>query len=105
MPALSRELELINTELAESTGLSLSIVHDIIEHMCLVRELLQKSIKYSRIDEALCDEEYVESLNHILSELHLILYDLLDKIEVGLKTLEDQLGLSNEGRPVVSWWF
>ncbi|XP_055826818.1 E3 ubiquitin-protein ligase UPL5-like [Solanum dulcamara] len=89
---LSRELEL-SMGSVESTELSWSIVPDFTEYMCLVRGLLQQPF-----------DSPIESVHHILSDLHLILYDLLDKIELCLRKMEDQLGLNDEGRPIVSWW-
>ncbi|KAH0705184.1 hypothetical protein KY289_010260 [Solanum tuberosum] len=101
---LSRELELSMGSI-ESTGLSLiSIVRDFTEYMCLVRALLQQPFD-SLNGEAVYNREYIESLHRILSDLHIMLYDLLDKIERCLRKLEDQLRSINEaGMLIVSWW-
>uniref|UniRef100_M1DDN0 HECT-type E3 ubiquitin transferase n=1 Tax=Solanum tuberosum TaxID=4113 RepID=M1DDN0_SOLTU len=101
---LSRELELSMGSI-ESTGLSLiSIVRDFTEYMCLVRALLQQPFD-SLNGEAVYNREYIESLHRILSDLHIMLYDLLDKIERCLRKLEDQLRSNNEaGMLIVSWW-
>ncbi|KAM3337813.1 hypothetical protein P3S68_032138 [Capsicum galapagoense] len=64
--------------------------------MCLVRKLLP--FKEDGTYEAVCDEESIECL-------HLILYDLLDKMEPCLRKLEDQLALQEKGKgKPTSWW-
>ncbi|KAH0705182.1 hypothetical protein KY289_010258 [Solanum tuberosum] len=100
---LSRELEL-SMGSVESTGLSLmSIVRDFTEYMCLVRTLLQQPF-VSLNGEAVHDRDYIESLHRILSDLHIMLYNLLDKIEPCLRKLEDKLRLINDDKLIVSWW-
>uniref|UniRef100_K4DH28 HECT-type E3 ubiquitin transferase n=1 Tax=Solanum lycopersicum TaxID=4081 RepID=K4DH28_SOLLC len=86
---LSRELELSMIPI-QFAGISLmSIVHDFLDYMRLVRALMQQPFD-SQSDEAVYETEYMQSMHHILSELHVVLYDLLDKIERCLRTLEDQ---------------
>ncbi|KAG5573589.1 hypothetical protein H5410_063355 [Solanum commersonii] len=100
---LSREFEL-SMGSVESTGLSLmSIVCDFTEYMCLARTLLQQPF-VSLNGEAVHDRDYIESLHRILSDLHIMLYNLLDKIEPCLRKLEDKLRLINDDRLIVSWW-
>ena len=53
-------------------------------------------------DEAVYDREYIESLHHVLSELLIVLYDLMDKKEWCLRKLEYQARLIDEyGRLIV----
>ncbi|KAG5572224.1 hypothetical protein H5410_061990 [Solanum commersonii] len=59
------------------------------------RALLQQPF-YSKSGEEVYDREYIESLHHILFDLLIILYDLLDKIERWLRKLEDRM-LINKG--------
>jgi len=58
----------------------------------------QKVVKHCITDSTL------KALQHILSDLHIILYDFLDKTERYLRKLEDKLRLINEGRFIISWW-
>ncbi|MCE5165698.1 hypothetical protein HAX54_011747, partial [Datura stramonium] len=54
--------------------------------------------------EVMHDREYIEVLHCILSDVHLILYGLVEKMDLCLRKLEDHLGLKEKGNgmPIVS---
>ncbi|XP_019262636.1 PREDICTED: E3 ubiquitin-protein ligase UPL5-like [Nicotiana attenuata] len=105
---LSYDLELTmgSTKLI---GLSFSIVRDFTVFMLPVRNVIRWQVPFrfpitfpleeDDTSEGVYYKEYIECLHHIF-------YDLLDKMEMCLRELEDRLGLkeNGKGKPIAPWW-
>nr|XP_016432814.1 PREDICTED: E3 ubiquitin-protein ligase UPL5-like [Nicotiana tabacum] len=98
VPELSHALELSKGSIESTGGLAVSIVRDFTEYMLALKKVIRSQILFGT-SEAVCVRECIKYL-------HRILYDLLDKMELCLKKLEDQLGLKEigKGKPIVPWW-